>query len=268
MTKQDPKQSVLEFLDTLDEHQDGKNIVLAPKVILASSLFTTRNNKQPRTFFRNHSIIVAPGLGSLEFHGEELRYDDMSVWQAIVDQARTNEIHKKNYTLKTTVSSMLKCVGWGSGGKDYDHLKTCLIRLKANALTATSKITDVIIKSVSLIRDYTIREPANGGPFELEIVLNEEIYKLFKRDDVALLLSDAMRAMPALTRKVYEIIRTELKEDISVAEYMHLSGNNYKHVRQFKPRLITALKQLHAGNYISAWTISEKNIVHVQIASL
>lgn len=264
MEKED--QQVQELLDLGLEPKEQKGIINSPgtfhspRVFAASALFTTRNNNQPRELIKGKKIATAPGVGTLEYRGEELRYNDLEVWQVIIELGRTNQIQKSNHTLRTNVYQVLKLMEWNTSGREYKQLRDCLERLKATALSAVSESGNAI-HSVSLIARFTILSTS-----ELEIVLDPEIYKLFQAD-LALLSFKDLKNMPALTRKVYEILKAEPSQDLSVTNYMELSGNNYKHARQFKPRLINALKQLQAGGYIEKWSISKVNIVSAHLTN-
>ncbi len=234
---------------------------LAPKVILASALFTTRNTNQPRTHFDGMPILVAPGLGRINYKGEELRYNDMEVWRGIIELGGEREIHKTNHIIKIPSYQFLKRLGWGTSGREYGMLNECLLRLKANALSVVAE-TGNAIKAVSLIAKFY-----NNPPNDLEITLDPEIYKLFQ-SHITLLNSTDLRNMPKLARKIYEVFMSEPTENLTVAMYMGLSGNNYKHVRQFKPKLIAALKQLAAGGFIDSWHINDSNIVFINSLNL
>ena len=235
-----------------------RGIFIAPKVILASALFTTRNNNQPRELFKNRQIAVAPGFGSIRYQGEELRYNDMRVWQSIIELSRIHEIHRNDHTLKTTIYELLMLTGWKTGGQSYLNLKECLQRLKATSISFVSESGDAM-QSVSLIARFAITERA-----ELEVSLDPEIYKLFHKN-IALLNSKELNDVPALARKVFEIIKADPSEPLSVAQYMELSGNKYKLLRQFKAKLIPALNQLKAGKFIANWEISKNNLVIIQL---
>lgn len=260
------QQTVLDFgLDAIELSHPTSNLLVAPKIILASSLFTARNKNQPRKSIKDMVLAVAPGHGELKYRGEELRlYDDRKVWQAIIELAREQQIHTTNFTLSTTVYQILKRMGWSTGGKEYEHLKDCLGRLKATALTASSTSGNSI-KSVSLISKFSITDAADSKAAQINVVLDPEIYKLFQREDVAFLSSDIMREMPGLTHKVYEVIRANPGQALLISEYMKLSGNEYKHLRQFKARLIVSLNQLKAGRYIVDWSINDEGRVTVEM---
>ena len=156
------------------------DLLITPKVITASALFTTRNQKQPREYARRKEIVVAPGIGSLKYTGEELRYSDLEVWQMLIELARANEIHKNSYILKTNLRQILKSLGRDTGGKAYETFRDCLERLKATSLSFES-ISGMNIKSFSLLQKYEIKEKNT-----LTISLDPEIYKLFQSSDLVL----------------------------------------------------------------------------------
>lgn len=234
----------------LDKETD---ILITPKVITASALFTTRNKKVPREYSTKREIATAPGVGSLKYTGIELRYPDLEVWQSLIELARTHEVHNNSYVLQTSVRQILLSLGKDTNGDSYEDFRECLERLKATSLSFES-ISGMNIKAFSLLQRYEIKNKVS-----LTIILDPEIYKLFQSNDLVLLNAKVLRTMPDLTRKIYGIIKSDLKKNLTVKQYMELSGLKYKRVTQFTPTLKSALKQLTVGGHIKNWRIEKFN---------
>lgn len=233
----------------MDKESD---ILITPKVITASALFTTRNNNQAREYSTKKEIATAPGIGSLKYTGIELRYSsDLEVWQSLIELARAHKVHNNSYVLRTNLHQILLSLGKDTSGDSYDWFKDCLERLKATSLSFES-ISGVNIKAFSLLQRYEIKNKIN-----LTIALDPEIYKLFQSNDLVLLNAKDLRNMPVLTKKIYGIIKSDLQKNLTVAQYMELSGAKYKRATQFKTSLESSLKQLHVGGHIKSWRIEK-----------
>ena len=236
-----------------ENNASDEEILLSLQMITASALFTTKNPKNPREYAKMKEIWTAPGVGKLRYTGEELRLNtDYHVWQALIELARKHQIHNNSYVLKTNLRQFLISIGKDPGGKGYDQLKEILDRLKATSLSFES-VSGMNFKAFSLLQRYEIREMHS-----LTIAFDPEIYKFFQNEEMLVSLkAENLRNFPGLALKVYGAIRSHLNVNLTVAQYMELTGNNYKRLTQFKPKLISALKQLEAGGHISCWRIEK-----------
>ena len=258
---EDVKQQTLDLgLESLDRQlvPRVRGFFIAPKVFLASALFTTNNPRKARKHFKDKEIAVAPGFGSLKYRGEELRYNDMRVWQTIIEQSRINEIHKHDHTLTTSIYELLSQIGWKTGGRNYAMIKESLQRLKANSVSVVTEDHEFSL-SVSLIARVTMDKN------KIEIRLDPEIYKLFQKN-TALLSSKELNDIPDIARKIYEVVMTDPLGPLTVTEWIALSGNEYKELRKFRTNLRIALKQLKAGSFIESWEIDKDDFVHIKLS--
>lgn len=243
----------------------SRDKLFAPKVVLGSSLFTTRNKNQERTFIKRETLFVAPNVGTITYTGQELRsYDDKKVWQLLLKTAREKQIHKTEFILTTTIYYQLIQLGWGTGKKAYERYKECLERLKGGALTTTSSSGNKI-RSASLIGDYEILEADSSRKASLIISISKKIYQMFANvSDVVFLSQSKTSPLTVLADKVYDIIQSSHGADLRVSDYMDISGSNYKLLRQFRARFKKALDELQARGLIASYKINKEDIVSVE----
>ena len=236
---------------------------IEPKTILNSSLFTSRNKKQKRKYFENAPLAVAPGYGSIHYRGQELRvYDDEDLWLSLLYYAQKLNIHNTKFCLEISAYQLLNELAWGTGGREYERLKNCLGRLKATALQIDSDRYDSAI-SVSLIERFKIVQAGDLKKAKLQVVFEPEIYKLFTSHNVTKLSWKIRRTLSLLTKKIYEIVMAT-QEELTVNDYMKLSGAEYKVLRQFKAKLIKSFEELISHKIIIGWGISKDGIVTIE----
>jgi hypothetical protein len=244
----------------------NRNQLFAPKVILASSLFTSKNRNQEREFIKEKPLYVIEGLGAMSYRGEELRsYDDKKIWQVLLKAAQEQKIHLSGFLLQTSCWFILNQLSWGESKKDYDRLKESLARLKGAGLTVTNS-TGTTIRSASLIGDYDILNANNSKKAKLVVPISPKIYQLFHREDVILLQQNITSKLSVLGDKVLDVILSTNGRPILVEEYMKVTGSNYKLLRQFKARLKKSMEELQSHDLIKHFEISEQGLVSIVLA--
>lgn len=148
----------------------------APNEFLRSALFNARNRNQPRRHL-DDVVLAMLGKGRISYRGEELRQDDATVWLQLVQFAKEKPLGEY---VEFTPHAFCKAVGWTPTGDAYVHLRKCLSRLQATALSFYSERTQVTI-SLSMIPEFCWLDLGTGRPLpRYKVKIATQLIELFK----------------------------------------------------------------------------------------
>jgi hypothetical protein len=105
----------------------------APNAVFRSALFPALNNKKSRRFVQNHKIYSVSGL-DVTFTGQQFDQTDLDVYLEILNLAKAVPLGQP---VRFSAYSLLKALGWATGGKDHKRLHSHLIRLCSGVIDAT-----------------------------------------------------------------------------------------------------------------------------------
>lgn len=153
MTK--PIKLYLKRIQQIRGYQRGDQLPLwpeevrcAPNEFLRSALFNARNRNQMRRYLRQETLALI-GKGRITYTGEELRQDDATVWLQLIQMASDTTL---GAVVEFTPYSFCQAVGWTPSGETYAHLRKCLTRLQATALTFYAERTGSASNSKAFCR--------------------------------------------------------------------------------------------------------------------
>lgn len=148
-----------------------------PNDYARSSLFTARNKKQPRQtltrerlFHYNETIVIL-------YTGIELRAeDDELVWLQILNYGRSVAFGEP---FEFSVKDLVRDVGWARNGRNYDRVRQCISRLKANEVLALNTKAYGKSGAISLIGNYTAINDEGGEPTQYRAWIDPNLMILF-----------------------------------------------------------------------------------------
>ena len=105
----------------------------APNAVFRSALFPALNNKQSRHYVENNKVYSVSGL-DVTFTGKQFDQTDLDVYLEILNLAKTVPLGQP---VRFSAHSLLKTLGWATGGKDHKRLHSHLIRLCSGVIDAT-----------------------------------------------------------------------------------------------------------------------------------
>lgn len=115
----------------LDPWSDDRRA--APNAVFRSALFPALNNKQSRRYVENNKVYSVSGL-DVTFTGKQFDQTDLDVYLEILNLAKTVPLGQP---VRFSAHSLLKTLGWATGGKDHKRLHSHLIRLCGGVIDAT-----------------------------------------------------------------------------------------------------------------------------------
>lgn len=140
----------------------------APNAVFRSALFPALNNKQGRRYVENHKVYSVSGL-EVTFTGKQFDQTDLDVYLEILNLAKAVPLGQP---VRFSAHSLLKALGWATGGKDHKRLHSHLIRLCGGVVDAT----DHKMRYFGQLIFGGIRDEITN---DYEITINPNFAKLF-----------------------------------------------------------------------------------------
>ncbi len=231
----------------------------SPNEIVRSALFTARNRNRRRVYLKQAEIIVTGG-GSILYLGEELRQDDELVWMRLLQLAKGKPLGDPIYF---TPYSFLKAIGWRVNNWGYQHLKTCLLRMKATAVQITSnRLHQTVV--TSLIDYIAMWDPEKQSPLaEWEVRVSKVMSLLFADGAFTLIDLEQRKALPeGIATKLHSYWSSHREPyPVKVETLQKLCASECE-LRFFRRELKKALNALVAVGFLENWGI-ESDLVAV-----
>ena len=140
----------------------------APNAVFRSALFPALNNRQGRRYVESHKIYSVSGL-EVTFTGKQFDQTDLDVYLEVLNFAKAVPLGQP---VKFSAYSLLKSLGWATGGKDHKRLHAHLIRLCGGVIDATDHKTRYFGQLIfGGVRDEITND--------YEITINPNFAKLF-----------------------------------------------------------------------------------------
>lgn len=141
-----------------------------PNDYARSSLFTARNKREPRKILMHEELFHYNEFVSILYTGIELRAeDDEIVWLQILSYGQSVPLGQP---FEFSVKGLVMDVNWSRNGRNYDRVRECITRLKANEVLALNKKAYGKTEGISLIKNYDAVNDANGKPTQYRIWLD------------------------------------------------------------------------------------------------
>lgn len=231
----------------------------SPNEIVRSALFTARNRNNRRIYLKQAEIMVTGG-GSILYLGEELRQDDELVWMRLIQLAKGKPLGDP---ILFTPYSFLKAIGWGVNNWGYQHLRTCLLRMKATAVQITSnRLHQTVV--TSLIDYIVMWDPENKTPLaNWEVRVSKIMSLLFADGAFTLIDLEQRKSLPeGIATKLHSYWSSHRKPyPVKVETLQKLCASNTE-LRFFRRELKKALNALVDVGFLETWKI-ETDLVAV-----
>jgi hypothetical protein len=235
---------------SLPEWMDGKGAT--PNEIVRSALFTARNRNRRRAYLKQSEIVVTGG-GSVLYLGEELRQDDELVWMRLLQLAKGRQLGEP---VLFTPYSFLKAVGWRVNNWGYQHLRACLLRMKATAVQITSNRLHRTVVT-SLIDYIAMWDPDKHTPLaQWEVRISKVMSLLFEDGAFTLIDLEQRKALPkGIATKLHSYWSSHKEPyPVRVETLQRLCGSQNE-LRFFRRELKKALDALVDVGFLETWGI-------------
>ncbi len=252
---------LLEVLERFQEKIEASPKVLpewtsikgaSPNEIVRSALFTARNRNRRRLYLKQAEIIVTGG-GSILYLGEELRQDDELVWMRLLQLAKGQPLGEPIFF---TPYSFLKAIGWRVNNWGYQHLRGCLLRMKATAVQVTSRRLHQTVVT-SLIDYIAMWDPEKHTPLaQWEVRVSKVMSLLFADGAFTLIDLEQRKALPeGIATKLHSYWSSHREPYPVKVETLQKLCASDSELRFFKRELKNALKALEDVEFLESWAI-------------
>jgi len=164
-------------LDLFESVADRDDLRHIPNDYARSSLFTARNKKEPRKTLMHEKLFHYNEFVSILYTGIELRAeDDEIVWLQILKYGKSVPLGEP---FEFSVKNLVRDVNWSKSGRNYDRVRECISRLKANEVLALNTKAYGKSGAISLIQNYTAINDSEGKPTQYRIWIDPNLIVLF-----------------------------------------------------------------------------------------
>jgi hypothetical protein len=162
------------FPESIGKRSDLRHI---PNDYARSSLFTATNKNQPRKTLMRKKLFHYNEFVSIIYTGIELRAeDDEIVWMQILKYGQGVPLGE---LFEFSVKDLVRDVGWAKNGRNYDRVRDCISRLRANDVLALNSKAYGKSGSVCLIGNYEALNDEDGKPTTYRTWLDPNLIVLF-----------------------------------------------------------------------------------------
>ena len=194
-------------------------------------------------------------------------YDkDILVYAISQVMAKSREGGQISQNVQLSINQLLKFIGRGTSGRDYEHILEAFKRLRGTTIQTNVKSGDTqITKIFGLIESVDIerKEGFTGRITSVEMKLSDWIFNALKSNEVLTLNRDYFKIKKPIDKRIYELGRKHCgqQKEFSIGlAALHKKCGSSGNVRLFKQ----ALKRIVEANELPDYFVDldeSKNVV-------
>ena len=226
-----PKTAVqLDLFETIAERGDLRHI---PNDYARSSLFTARNKKQPRRTMVHEKLFHYNEYVEVLYTGIELRAeDDEIVWLQILNYGKSVPLGQP---FEFTVKQLVRDVNWSKSGRNYERVRECISRLKANEVLALNSKAYGKSGSISLIQNYTTVNDDGGRPNQYRVWIDPSLMVLFAGGTFTSHKWEVYRNLSPVARRLADYIQSHKHPfPLSLEKFRQMCGSIDTNTRSWR----------------------------------
>lgn len=149
-----------------------------PSSFVRSGLFSVKTGAKRQ--YLNGAPVTSLSNFNIEYRGEELQQDDLSVWMALINMAKDQGLSQR---VLFSGYSIIKDLAWSMHSTSYQRVKESIERMKVTGIKIVSKDKKAAY-SGSLIREFAwdAEDPANPGKTRWMVTFEPGVAALFTED--------------------------------------------------------------------------------------
>lgn len=217
----EPFQLDLIFPETIGKRNDARHI---PNDYARSSLFTARNKSEPRKTLVRKKLFHYNENISILYTGIELRAeDDEIVWMQILNYGQGLPLGE---TFEFEVKDLVRDVGWSKSGRNYERVRDCISRLRANEVLVLNSKAFGKSGSISLIREYTSVNDGEGNPSRYKVWIDPNMMVMFAGNTFTSHSWEKYRSLSPVARRLADYIEShKYPFPLAIAKFRDMCGS-------------------------------------------
>ena len=211
----------LDLFESIAERNDLRHI---PNDYARSSLFTARNKKAPRKSLVHEKLFHYNEHVSILYTGIELRAeDDEIVWLQILNYGKAVSLGEP---FEFSVKDLVRDVNWSKSGRNYERVRECISRLKANEVLALNNKAYGKSGAISLIQKYEVINDADGRPTQYRVWINPNLILLFAGNTFTSHNWEVYRNLSPVARRLADYIESHKHPyPLSLEKFRQMCGS-------------------------------------------
>ncbi|MEI7994683.1 MAG: plasmid replication initiator TrfA [Methylococcaceae bacterium] len=211
----------LDLFESIAERNDLRHI---PNDYARSSLFTARNKKAPRKSLVHEKLFHYNEHVSILYTGIELRAeDDEIVWLQILNYGKAVSLGEP---FEFSVKDLVRDVNWSKSGRNYNRVRECISRLKANEVLALNNKAYGKSGAISLIQKYEVINDADGRPTQYRAWINPNLILLFAGNTFTSHNWEVYRDLSPVARRLADYIESHKHPfPLSLEKFRQMCGS-------------------------------------------
>lgn len=220
----------LDLFECVAERDDLRHI---PNDYARSSLFTARNKRQPRRSLMHEKLFHYNEHISILYTGIELRAeDDEIVWLQILKYGKSVPLGDP---FEFSVKDLVRDVDWSKSGRNYDRVRECISRLKANEVLALNTKAYGKSGAISLIQNYTSVNDSEGKPSQYRVWIDPNLILLFAGNTFTNHNWENYRKLSPVARRLADYVESHKHPfPLSLEKFQQMCGSNDSNTRSWR----------------------------------
>jgi hypothetical protein len=212
------------------ERRDLRHI---PNDYARSSLFTARNKREARKTLMHEKLFHYNENISILYTGIELRAeDDEIVWLQILSYGQSTPLGDP---FEFSIKDLVRDVNWAKNGRNYERVRECISRLKANEVLALNTKAYGKSGSISLIKSYTAVNDAEGKPTQYRVWIDPNMIVLFAGNTFTSHAWEAYRNLTPVARRLADYIESHKHPyPLSLEKFRKMCGSTNPVARSWR----------------------------------
>ncbi len=241
------------FPDTMGERDDLRHI---PNDYARSSLFTARNKRDPRKSLLHQKLFHYNEHVSILYSGIELRAeDDEIVWMQILKYSQGIALGQP---FEFLVKDLVREVNWSKNGRNYDRVRECISRLKANEVLALNHKAYGKSGSISLIQNYTAVNDAEGKPTQYRVWIDPNLILLLAGNTFTSHRWEIYRDLSPVARRLADYIESHQHPfPLSLEKFRGICGSSDSTTTSWRQTVRRACLELQEAKIVVAAKLSK-----------
>lgn len=231
------------FPGTIGEREDLRHI---PNDYARSSIFTTRNKKEPRKSIVQEKLFHYNEAVTILYTGVELRAeDDELVWLQILNYGQKVKLGEPfSFSIKDLVSQ----ISWSKNGRNYDRARECISRLKANEVLALNNKAYGKSGAISLIANYSAINDEKGKATEYKVWIDPNLIVLFAGNTFTSHNWESYRKLPPVARRLADYIDSHQEPfPLNLEKFQKMCGSSDTSTRSWRQTAKKACELIKAA---------------------